>query len=68
MSECPNLIVPIGSVAVAIEAIVSGNRGRVAYRGVIYYAKALEAITAYKEVIVVDEGTPRGVVERRVRT
>lgn len=68
MSEYPILKAPIGSFAVALEAITSGKRGRVAYRGKIYMAKALEAITAYKEVVVVDEQKPRGIVERRVKT
>jgi len=64
----PNLIAPVGSVVVALEAIAENERGRVAYEGKIYIAKALETITAYKECVVVDESTPRGIVERRKRT
>lgn len=67
-SDYPNLDVPIGSKAFALEAITSGNRGRVAYNGKIYMAKAKENITTYKEVVVVDESTPRGIVERRAST
>jgi len=64
----PNLVAPVGSVVVALEAIASGRRGRVAYEGKIQIAKALEAVAVYKECVVVDQSIPRGIVERRART
>lgn len=68
MGKYPNLVAPVGSIVTALEAISSGKRGRVAYQGAIYIAKAGEAISAYKECIVVDESVPRSIVERRTWT
>ena len=39
-STYPNLIAPIGSTVVALEAIAKDERGKVAYKGCIYTVKA----------------------------